>query len=775
MTRMIWARVAAWSWVIALAFGCTALPAQAAAPLPDATAAALMGQGTAAFRTGDLERAVQAWTQALAVCRLHGDQSLEVDLLARRGEALQALGFSDKAVADLTAALRDADRRHDDARVAALAGALGNALFLARRNDEAKPLLERSLDLARRHHLDAVWAASANNLGNFLASTNDRAGALRSYAEGSDAAKRAGDDALFVTTGTNRARLLLRTGETAKAVQSLAEIFPIAASLRAPYDRTFGLLALARLALPPDGDARAPVDPKLVALAYEALRRAAISAEEAGDIRGRSLAYGYLGELYERAGRIGEAASLTDKALFSAQQANASDLLYRWEWQSGRLLRHDGKIEPAIAAYRRAVVDLEAIRQDVPLEYRDGRSSFRETVGPLYFELADLLLQRAAQEGTAPDVTALLNEARDTVETLKVAEIRDYFKTPCIVAQDAKRTRIETASSHTAALYPIMLPDRTELLVSFADGIRRVTVPVTKARMTETVRQFRALLEKRTTREFLGPARQLYQWLIAPIEKELAERHIDTIAFVPDGALRTIPLAALFDGKEFLIARFAVATEPGLSLIDPKPLAARRGNKSLVAGLTVAAQGYPALPNVAGELDAVAHIEGGKMLRDADFRVGAMEHELESVPYSVVHIASHGEFSSDPAKSFLLAYDGKLTLDRLEQAVKYSEFRTEPLELLVLSACQTAAGDDRAALGLAGVAVKAGARSAVASLWFINDQASSLLIADFYQGLHDASLSKAKALQQAQIAIMSDRRYRHPGYWAPFLVIGDWL
>jgi CHAT domain-containing protein len=163
------------------------------------------------------------------------------------------------------------------------------------------------------------------------------------------------------------------------------------------------------------------------------------------------------------------------------------------------------------------------------------------------------------------------------------------------------------------------------------------------------------------------------------------------------------------------------------------------------------------------------------VLEDEDFRLARVEQALRSVPYSVVHIASHGEFSSDPQKTFILTYDGRLTLDRLEGVVKYSEFRDQPLELLTLSACRTAAGDDRAALGLAGVAIKAGARSAVASLWFINDEAASRLITLFYERLKAPGASKAQALQQAQLELIKDRRFRHPGYWSPFLVIGNWL
>jgi CHAT domain-containing protein len=148
---------------------------------------------------------------------------------------------------------------------------------------------------------------------------------------------------------------------------------------------------------------------------------------------------------------------------------------------------------------------------------------------------------------------------------------------------------------------------------------------------------------------------------------------------------------------------------------------------------------------------------------------------VKQLPYAVIHIASHGEFGSTPEETFLLTYDGKLTLDALEAAVKNVEIRTGPIELLTLSACRTAAGDDRAALGLAGIAIKAGARAALASLWFISDEASSELVAAFYNELGPGSISKAVALKKAQLKLLGDRRYRHPAYWASFLVIGNWL
>ena len=114
-------------------------------------------------------------------------------------------------------------------------------------------------------------------------------------------------------------------------------------------------------------------------------------------------------------------------------------------------------------------------------------------------------------------------------------------------------------------------------------------------------------------------------------------------------------------------------------------------------------------------------------------------------------------------------------MERLDHCIGLFRYRDEPLELLTLSACETAAGDDRAALGLAGIAVKAGARSALATLWYINDQASSELVAEFYRQLKKPGMSRGKALQLAQLKLLNDPRYKHPCYWAPFLLINNWL
>jgi CHAT domain-containing protein len=192
-------------------------------------------------------------------------------------------------------------------------------------------------------------------------------------------------------------------------------------------------------------------------------------------------------------------------------------------------------------------------------------------------------------------------------------------------------------------------------------------------------------------------------------------------------------------------------------------------------GLTKGVQGFPPLPYVAQELSALQSIYGGKQLVNEEFQSLQVERGLKEEPYNIIHIASHGRVESDGTKSFILTFDDRITMDRLSSLVGLFDFRSAPLELLTLSACETAAGDDRAALGLAGVAIKAGAKSALATLWFIEDEATADLIAAFYQNLQNSSVSKAVALQQAQVALLKNPDHSHPSLWAPFLLINNWL
>ena len=319
-----------------------------------------------------------------------------------------------------------------------------------------------------------------------------------------------------------------------------------------------------------------------------------------------------------------------------------------------------------------------------------------------------------------------------------------------------------------------MLEKRMELLVSFPSGMQQFTVYERQETVSREIREFRRKLEKLTTWEFLPHAQKLYDYLIRPLEKELSSFTPDTLVFVPPGPLRTVPMAALHDGNQFLVQKYASAVTVGLNLVDPTPIK-RNELKILAVGITKASQGFPPLPEVASELQNISKLFPSKLLLNQDFLISNMEQDLKKDEFNILHIASHGQFQGDADRTFILAFNEKLTLGTLDKYAGFLQFRNTPLELLALSACESAAGDDLAALGMAGVAVKAGARSALATLWFINDMASSLMIKQFYLQIKNPSVSRAVALQRAQLSLLEDSRYEHPGYWSPFLLINNWL
>jgi CHAT domain-containing protein len=483
----------------------------------------------------------------------------------------------------------------------------------------------------------------------------------------------------------------------------------------------------------------------------------------------RATAAGMLGALYMDEGRIDEAEKLTAQAVFMAQSADAADQLYRWEWQAGQIDRSRGDLQKAAEALDRSLASLADIRGDV---LQSSRTAYRDRIEPLYLDYADVRLrQAAALVSGSPDEQHVLREVRHELETLKQTEIRDYFQDTCVTAEGTGTERGFSIPG-VAVIYPILLADRIEVIIETDGVLRRSSAQVSRGQATAVARRMRIGLEKPSAGEvYLEPAQSLYRWLLGDAEPWLAEHKIKTLVFVPSGALRTIPMAALHDGNGFLIERYAIATTPAVSLVTT--LRPPAFEQLFVAGLTESVQGFPALPAVGDEMRAVSAAFPAEAFANSAFQLATVQSELATKTVSVAHLATHGEFSADHRQSFVLTYDDRLTMNLLQTALG---MRVEsPLDLLVLSACKTASGDDRAALGLAGVAVQAGANSALASLWYISDAATADLMGRFYRNLTTAGTTKAASLRDAQVALLNSVEFKHPSYWAPYLLIGNWL
>jgi CHAT domain-containing protein len=545
-------------------------------------------------------------------------------------------------------------------------------------------------------------------------------------------------------------------------------------------------------------------------------------------------ALGGLAQLYEDKRRFHESLRLNRQAIQSLESLEAHDLLLELEWRQGRLHRILKQVPEAISAYHRAVDHIEAIRQDIPVEYHEGRSSFRETLEPVYLGLADLLLEQASHQRDN-EKAEVLRDARYTVELIKRSELEDFLGGRCAV-QSVTGTLLEAVEPQTAVVYPIILPERVELLVSAGKEVQQFTQAVDGATIQSVTRQFAHQLRSNTA-DGKAAGKQLYQWLMAPLEPWLRQHRVQTLVVVPDGVLRLVPFGALHDGEHYLIEKYSVAISPGLTLMAPTGLHQRRLN-ALLAGMSepgpvvdhlpsafllgmadastrraprqpstqralpVSISSVPyesdarklqeqrlvhdsafmrglkedlSLPGVAQEIADLRSQIPSHVLLNEEFTVNNFKLQLVKENYSVVHIASHGVFGSSADTSFIMAYDAVINIDELDTLLRSEHFSKNPLALLSLSACQTAEGDDRAPLGFSGAALKAKVGSALGTLWPVSDEAAARLMPEFYKLLDRPEVSKAEALRQAQLLILNDAKLSRPFFWAPFILVGSWL
>jgi CHAT domain-containing protein len=449
-----------------------------------------------------------------------------------------------------------------------------------------------------------------------------------------------------------------------------------------------------------------------------------------------------------------------------AQSINAPEISYLWAWQLGKIERARGNKQNAIAYYNQAIILLNSLSQDLASIGGNLQSSFHNTVEPVYRETVALLLDASPSQEN-------LIQARDTIESLQLEELQNFFREACL---KGKSVPIDSVDNHAAALYPIILRDRLALILSLPQQpLQYYSLAIPQEQLEATIEQLRQTIVIRSRRDFYQPASELYNWLIAPIAQELKTHQIKTIVFVPDGALRNIPLAALYNGKNYLVEDYNLVLNPGLQLLNPRSLKDIK-LKTLVIGLTEERDNFAALEYVDLEIARIQEQVQSAVLLNENFTAQALQEKIIFSDYPIIHIATHGQFSSSLKHTFLLAWDDRIGFDRLNQILQgRTGAQQQAIELLVLSACETAAGDKWAALGLAEIAIRAGAKSTIATLWSINDKATAQLMGTLYQKMTTQSVGKAEALHQAQSSLLHDPQYKHPFYWAAYTLIGNWL
>ncbi|WP_243147154.1 CHAT domain-containing protein [Scytonema sp. UIC 10036] len=721
-------------------------------------------RGNLELATGQPEAALATWQKATATYTRVENQTGVIRSLINQSQAFRALGLNRRALSTLTQVSQILEKQPDSSIKAVALRNLGTNLRLVGKLEQAKQVLQQSLAIAQKLQSPLDISAAFIDLGNIARANRDMEAALGFYQKVVDISPSL---ILKLRANLNQLNTLIDIKQWDLARELSRKIEPQLVNLPASRGVIYMRLNFAR-SLTRISEAKIQDAPTIATIA-QLVATTVEKAKSIGDKQAEIFALGRLGSLYETTQQWSIAQNLTQKALMLAQSYNTPDIAYLWQWQLGRLLKKQGDVSGAIAAYTQAVKTLQVLRNELVAVEPDVQFSFRERVEPVYRELVSLLLQPGKTEPNQES----LHQARQVIESLQLAELDNFFQEACL---DAKPNLIDRFDANAAVIYPIILPDRLEVILSLPQQpLLHYATPIEQNQLETLADKLRQTIVIRSRDDYMALSQQLYDWLLRQSETDLSKSEVKTLVFVLDGVLRNLPMAALHDGKQFLIEKYSVALTPSLQLLPPKHLQ-QENLKVLSAGLTEARQGFSPLEYVETELKEIKSEVPSVVLLNKQFTSKNLQKEIQSASFPIVHIATHGNFSSKASETFILTWDSRIQINEFDSLLKNNQQnRQQAIELLVLSACETATGDKRAALGLAGIAVRAGARSTLATLWSINDEATANFMGKFYQNLTNTQQTKAEALRQSQLAILKNPYYEHPIYWAPYVLIGNWL
>jgi CHAT domain-containing protein len=419
-----------------------------------------------------------------------------------------------------------------------------------------------------------------------------------------------------------------------------------------------------------------------------------------------------------------------------------------------------------------AYVALENLRPLLPrLDPLTEESSFALYMRSVFTAAADVQLASASGEAD----TARIRGAQQIVEAFRQAELQSAFGSECLPPRAS--AGLEELSPGETILYPLLLTDRIELIVASRDGFRRLPPnrSVNRADITRLVEQVALTLSYGAGDGWRDPARRLYDILIAPVADRLGADQV--LAIVPDGPLRALPFAALVapDGR-YLVQQTRLSVIPALAFSQPGGGARGRELDIVAASLQRAVDlpvgAFSALEGTEAEARiAIQYAKAGQFV--PDFTRARLVKALER-PVDVLHLATHAAFNGRSDRAFIVANGEVIRLSELRDMIGRSGLRGDAIDLIVLSACETAVGDDEASMGLAGAAVQAGARSVIGSLWQVNDAGTAELMRQFYK-LYAEGRSRAEALRGAQLALIEGGGVNaDPNIWSAFALLGAW-
>jgi len=552
-------------------------------------------------------------------------------------------------------------------------------------------------------------------------------------------------------------------------------------------------------------------------LAISFHQQALTQYEKVGDRAGIGVALSNLGRAYASTGKQTEAITNYQKALNIAKEVRDRSTEAVVLANIGDLLTQQKQIETATAFLKQSVNVRESIRQSIRMLPREDRAAYKQSVAYTYRNLAKLLLQQNR-----------INEAIQILDLLKVQELQDYLRDvkgndrtsagitlfvpeQSVINTDVKSlingspltaqiqqaatqqqsslatsrsliANVQKFGDRAALFYPLLFEDRLFLVLLPAKSapiLRSITVQ--SQEFTNLLQTFRADLQDAGSTDVKESATQLYKYLIKPIEADLKTANIELLLYAPDGQLRYIPLAALYDGKQWLIERYSFnyLTASGfldLQTVKKAPLKAiaaafTQGQVNFEIGNEKFA--FTGLPFAGKEIDKIAAtLPNTTRLVDTFFNRNATVAQFGE--YNLIHLATHAAFViGTPEDSFVLLGNG----DRLNLR-ELREWKLPNTQLIVLSACQTAiggvVGSGEEILGFGYQIQRTGARAAIASLWAVSDQGTQLLMSNFYTQLQKGN-NIINSLRESQLSLLQSKQseFQHPYFWSAFILIGN--
>lgn len=749
------------------------------------------------FQQGRFEASTQYWQ---AILNQTTDKSKQIEAKIGLAFAYQKLGFYKKSVDLLNQANSQLKETPNELNEFWIYMGFSDYLNATdQQHDKNSKFLEYTEALAKRLDQPYLLAEVLKRKGNSLFPLHKKEETQNIYQNSLKFAQQIENNPLAAEILVNLAQFTGEADDFKKAIQTIQQLEP-------SFVKSFGFIKLSKLAESVFIRSKEQQDRQYYR--EKSLHYAIESASKTQDWRNLSYAHGLLGEYYATEGQNDELSSKEFRqALFFAQQGNLitpfseiapiseikrckkriktlalplPELAYRWYWQLGRLLRKQQKIDDARTAYDNAIQQLKFIHR--ALLDKDN-IDFDKDIIPVYIDLADLLVEQALDIKNYEEQQQLLKKSKEVLEQLAEHELRNYLQIDdceALYPKEEEDTRKLTEKSKiekgTAVLYSIM---RTEESLKFLLQVDNDFYPIAVSEeIIGEIGLFHkkcADIEGKSDCQSLG--KTLYLYFIEPLEAKLQDYDIKKVIIVPNGELKKIPFSALFNAKEdkYLVEKYQLSFAQGINIINDNT-SGKSGSQIFLGGVSKQPpefeREFVSLPKVEKELGSIKELVGSpeEILLNEKFKKVSLSEKLKK-HYQWIHLATHAQFGDSLKNTFLLVYGEKFFLTEFQDLLEQKEEQYP--ELITLSACQTATGNGRVFLGLAGTAVEFGAKSALGSLWKVDDTATSELMPTFYEALKTEGVSKSAALQQAQVQLLHNPKYQHPYYWASFILIGD--